>query len=319
MTVNPTFPEAVAADPVFLSDVREGLSKPRKTLSPKYFYDAAGSELFEQITALPEYYPTRTEIGILDARGPEIADVLPKQAALVEFGSGSTAKLRRLLRHLPDLAAYVPVDVSGEFLADQAKTLRHDFPELAVEPVVADFTKPFTLPETTGMAPRAGFFPGSTVGNFEPAEAEALLDSFGEILGPDALLILGVDLVKDKARLEAAYDDAAGVTAAFNMNLLKRINHELGGDFDLDAFEHRAVFNTQASRIEMHLVSRKDQTVRIGGDSFAFRQGETIHTENSYKYTLDTFRALAARAGWQTVTAWTDADALFSVHVLRRD
>ncbi|MGC5780501.1 L-histidine N(alpha)-methyltransferase [Methylobacterium sp. NFXW15] len=319
MTVNPTFPEAVAADPIFLADVRAGLSKPLKTLSPKYFYDAAGSELFEQITALPEYYPTRTEVGILDARGPEIANVLPKQAALVEFGSGSTAKLRRLLRHLPDLAAYVPVDVSGEFLADQAKTLRHDFPDLAVEPVVADFTKPFPLPETTGMAPRAGFFPGSTVGNFEPAEAEALLDSFGEILGPDALLILGVDLVKDKDRLEAAYDDAAGVTAAFNMNLLKRINHELGGDFDLDAFEHRAVFNTQASRIEMHLVSRKDQTVRIGGDSFAFRQGETIHTENSYKYTLETFRALAARAGWQTVTAWTDADALFSVHVLRRD
>ncbi len=319
MTVNPTFPEALAADPVFLADVRAGLSKPRKTLSPKYFYDAAGSELFEQITVLPEYYPTRTEISILDARGPEIAKVLPKQAALVEFGSGSTAKLRRLLRHLPDLAAYVPVDVSGEFLADQAMTLRQDFPNLAVEAVVADFTKPFTLPETTGMAPRAGFFPGSTVGNFEPAEAEALLDSFGEILGPDALLILGVDLVKDKDRLEAAYDDAAGVTAAFNMNLLKRINHELGGDFDLDAFEHRAVFNTQASRIEMHLVSRKDQTVRIGGDSFAFREGETIHTENSYKYTLETFRALAARAGWQTVTVWTDEDALFSVHVLRRD
>lgn len=319
MTVNPTFPEAVAADPVFLADVRAGLSKPRKTLSPKYFYDAAGSELFEQITVLPEYYPTRTEISILDARGSEIAKVLPKQAALVEFGSGSTAKLRRLLRHLPDLAAYVPVDVSGEFLADQAMTLRQDFPNLAVEAVVADFTKPFTLPETTAMAPRAGFFPGSTVGNFEPAEAEALLDSFGEILGPDALLILGVDLVKDKDRLEAAYDDAAGVTAAFNMNLLKRINHELGGDFDLDAFEHRAVFNTQASRIEMHLVSRKDQTVRIGGDSFAFREGETIHTENSYKYTLETFRALAARAGWQTVTVWTDEDALFSVHVLRRD
>ncbi|MFC6792639.1 L-histidine N(alpha)-methyltransferase [Methylobacterium komagatae] len=319
MTVNPTFPEAIVADPVFLADVRAGLSKPNKTLSPKYFYDAAGSELFEQITALPEYYPTRTEIGILDERGPEIANVLPKQAALVEFGSGSTAKLRRLLRHLPDLAAYVPVDVSGEFLADQAKTLRQDFPDLAVEAVIADFTKPFSLPETTGMAPRAGFFPGSTVGNFEPAEAEALLDSFGEILGPDALLILGVDLVKDKDRLEAAYDDAAGVTAAFNMNLLKRINHELGGDFDLDAFEHRAVFNTQASRIEMHLVSRKDQTVRIGGDSFAFRQGETIHTENSYKYTLETFCALAARAGWQTVTVWTDADALFSVHVLRRD
>lgn len=319
MTVNPTFPEAVAADPTFLADVRFGLSQPQKSLSPKYFYDAAGSELFERITALPEYYPTRTEIGILDARGDDIASHLPKQAALVEFGSGSTAKLRRLLRHLPDLAAYVPVDVSGEFLAAQAQTLRKDFPDLAVEPVVADFTKPFALPDTTGTAPRAGFFPGSTVGNFEPEEARALLDSFGAILGPDALLILGVDLVKDTARLEAAYDDAAGVTAAFNRNLLKRINHELGGDFDLDAFRHEAVFNTQASRIEMHLVSSKDQNVRIGGDTFAFREGESIHTESSYKYTLDSFKSLAARAGWQSVTAWTDPEALFSVHILRRD
>lgn len=319
MTVNPTFPEAVAADPIFLADVRAGLCKPLKTLSPKYFYDAAGSELFEAITALPEYYPTRTEIGILDQRGSEIAGLLPKAAALVEFGSGSTAKLRRLLRHLPDLAAYVPVDVSGEFLEAQAATLRGDFPDLAVEPVVADFTRPFGLPDAVGMAPRAGFFPGSTVGNFEPAEAGHLLDSFGEILGPDSFLILGVDLVKDTTRLEAAYDDAAGVTAAFNMNLLKRINRELGGDFDLASFRHCAVFNTQASRIEMHLVSQKDQTVRIAGDGFAFRQGETIHTESSYKYTLDSFRDLAAKAGWRSVTAWTDPDALFSVHMLQRD
>lgn len=319
MTVNPTFPEAVAADPSFLADVRSGLSNPRKTLSPKYFYDEAGSELFEAITALPEYYPTRTEIGILDRRGPDMAALLPKAAALIEFGSGSTAKLRRLLRHLPDLSAYVPVDVSGEFLAAQARTLREDFPNLTVEPVVADFTRPFALPETIGMAPRAGFFPGSTVGNFEPAEAQSLLDRFGEILGPDSLLILGVDLVKETGRLEAAYDDAAGVTAAFNLNLLKRINRELGGDFDLDAFRHCAVFNAQASRIEMHLVSLKAQSVRIGGDSFAFREGETIHTESSYKYTLAGFRELAGKAGWRSVTAWTDDDALFSVHVLRRE
>lgn len=319
MTVKPTFPEAVTADPIFLADVRAGLSKPQKTLSPKYFYDEAGSELFEAITALPEYYPTRTEIGILDERGPEIAALLPKAAALVEFGSGSTAKLRCLLRHLPELSAYVPVDVSGDFLAAQAQTLRADFPDLAVEPVVADFTRPFALPDTVGMAPRAGFFPGSTVGNFEPAEAATLLDRFGEILGPDSLLVLGVDLVKDTPSLEAAYDDAAGVTAAFNMNLLKRINHELGGDFDLEAFRHRAIFNADASRIEMHLVSRKDQSVRIGGDSFPFREGETIHTESSYKYTLDSFRALAATAGWRSETVWTDADALFSVHMLRRD
>ena len=185
MTVNPIFSAAVEADPVFLADVRAGLSAPRKTLSPKYFYDAAGSALFEAITALPEYYPTRTEVAILDQRGAEIAAMLPRQAALVEFGSGSTAKLRRLLSHLPDLAAYVPVDVSGEFLAEQAAMLKQDFPDLTVEPVVADFTKPFALPESIGLAPRAGFFPGSTVGNFEPPEAEALLNGFGEILGPD--------------------------------------------------------------------------------------------------------------------------------------
>ncbi len=319
MTVNPIFPAAVAADPVFLSDVREGFGGTRKTLSPKYFYDAAGSELFEAITALPEYYPTRTEIGILDARGPDIAALLPRHAALVEFGSGSTAKLRRLLRHLPDLAAYVPVDVSGEFLTEQAATLRHDFPGLTVAPVVADFTQHFALPESIAGTPRAGFFPGSTVGNFEPAEAEVLLRRFGEILGSGAFLVLGVDLVKETTRLEAAYDDAAGVTAAFNLNLLKRINRELGGDFDLDAFAHRAVFNREASRIEMHLVARSDQSVRIGGDGFSFREGESIHTENSYKYTLESFRTLAGRAGWQSVEAWTDAEALFSVHVLRRD
>jgi dimethylhistidine N-methyltransferase len=319
VTVNPTFSAAVEADPVFLADVRAGLSAPRKTLSPKYFYDAAGSALFEAITALPEYYPTRTEVAILDRRGAEIAALLPRQAALVEFGSGSTAKLRRLLSHLPDLAAYVPVDVSGEFLGEQAATLKQDFPDLTVEPVVADFTKPFSLPGSIGSAPRAGFFPGSTVGNFEPPEAEALLNGFGEILGPDALMILGVDLVKDTGRLEAAYDDAAGVTAAFNMNLLRRINHELGGDFDLATFHHRAVFNRELSRIEMHLVSLIAQTVRIGGDSFSFAEGETIHTESSYKYTLDSFRALAARAGWRSEMVWTDADALFSVHALRRD
>ncbi len=319
MTVHPTFPESVAADPVFLADVRAGLSKPQKTLSPKYFYDAAGSELFEQITALPEYYPTRTEVGILDARGDEIAAYLPKQAALVEFGSGSTAKLRRLLNHLPDLAAYVPVDVSGEFLAEQATTLRQDFPDLTVEPVVADFTKPFTLPETTGMAPRAGFFPGSTVGNFEPEEARALLDSFGAILGPDALLILGVDLVKDTARLEAAYDDAAGVTAAFNMNLLEADQPRTRRRFRPRRVPAQGRVQPDASRIEMHLESCKDQNVRIGGETFAFRAGETIHTENSYKYTLDSFKDLAARAGWQSVTVWTDPEALFSVHVLRRD
>jgi L-histidine N-alpha-methyltransferase len=319
VTINPTFSDPTPVAPAFLDDVREGLSRPQKALSPKYFYDAAGSDLFEQITRLPEYYPTRTEIGILDGRGPEIAALLPAGAALVEFGSGSTVKLRRLLRHLDKLAAYVPVDVSGEFLRDQAETLSADFPHLRVEPVVADFTRDFDLPESLAGLPRAGFFPGSTIGNFEPDEAEALLARFGRILGSGAHMIVGVDLVKDAATLETAYDDAAGVTAAFNLNLLTRINRELAGRFDLDAFVHRAVFNPDASRIEMHLVARDAQDVAVGSDTFAFAAGETIHTESSYKYTVESFRALAERAGWRWIQVWTDADGLFSVHALRLD
>ncbi|GAB6845031.1 dimethylhistidine N-methyltransferase [Methylorubrum rhodinum] len=303
---------------LFLTDVWDGLAANPKTLSAKYFYDAAGSALFEKITVLPEYYPTRTELRILDERGPEIAAHLPEGAALVEFGSGSTVKLRRLLRHLPGLSAYVPVDVSAEFLREQAEALRADLPALPVAPVVADFTRPFALPQSLSDRPLAGFFPGSTIGNFEPAEAARLLDGFGRILGEGATLIVGVDLVKDRAVLEAAYDDAAGVTAAFNLNLLHRINRELAGDIDPETFAHRAVFTEAESRIEMHLVSRVAQTIHVAGRAFAFAEGESIHTENSYKYTIASFRALAARAGWSAVEAWTDADGLFSVHALRR-
>lgn len=324
MTVKPSFSDAtpVALDTpelAFLADVRDGLSKKQKALSPKYFYDSAGSDLFEAITRLPEYYPTRTEVGILDRSGPEMAALLPARAALVEFGSGSTIKLRRLLRHLDKLAAYVPVDVSGEFLRSQAEVLSGDFPHLRVEPVVADFTRDFDLPESLRDMPRAGFFPGSTIGNFEPSEAEDLLRRFGRILGEGAHMIVGVDLVKDAAILERAYDDAAGVTAAFNLNLLTRINRELAGRFDLGAFSHRAVFNPQASRIEMHLVSTGAQDVGIGSDTVAFADGETIHTESSYKYTVETFRALVERAGWTWIQVWTDPEGLFSVHALRQD
>ena len=324
MTIDPRLTASSPAAPMsenglFLADVWDGLGASPKALPAKYFYDAAGSALFEQITALPEYYPTRTELGILDERGPDIAALLPDGAALVEFGSGSTAKLRRLLRHLPGLSAYLPVDVSGDFLREQAETLRGDFPDLTVEPVVADFTRPFTLPEGFKGRALAGFFPGSTIGNFEPGEAARLLDVFGRILGTGAMLVLGVDLVKDRAVLEAAYDDAAGVTAAFNLNLITRINRELDGEIDPDSFAHRAFFNEAASRIEMHLVSRRAQTVRVAGRSFAFAEGESIHTENSYKYTLDGFRALAARAGWASLEAWTDPDGLFSLHALRRE
>ena len=322
MTIKPVFAEAtplarIPDDPAFLADVLAGFARTQKTLPAKYFYDAVGSDLFEQITRLPEYYPTRTELGILDASGPEIAAVLPRGAALVEFGSGSTVKVRRLLAHSPDLAAYVPVDVSEMFLRSEAAALQADFPALRIAPIAADFTKPFALPDDLGDAPRAGFFPGSTIGNFEPAEAARLLRQFGDVLGNGATLVVGVDLVKDAAVLEAAYDDRAGTTAAFNLNLLTRIDRELSGTFAATAFGHRAVFNRAASRIEMHLVSRAAQTATVAGHAFAFVEGETIHTENSYKYTIDGFRDLAKQAGWSAVTVWTDPEALFSVHALR--
>ena len=300
-----------------MADALAGLSGRPKRLSAKYFYDAAGSALFEEITRLPEYYPTRTELGILSDRGAEIAAHVRGGAALVEFGSGSAVKIRSLLRHLPDLAAYVPVDVSGDFLRSEAQALAVDHPGLTVAPVEADFTKAFALPPVARGVPRAGFFPGSTIGNFERHQAQAFLRHAGRILGPGSVFIVGVDLDKDPARLEVAYDDAAGVTARFNLNLLARMNRELGADFDLGGFRHRAFYNAAQHRIEMHLVSLVAQKVRIGGDTIAFEAGETIHTENSCKYTIDSFARLAGSAGWRVEQVWTDAEHLFSVHALR--
>jgi dimethylhistidine N-methyltransferase len=299
----------------FAGDVIEGLSQPAKRLPPKYFYDAKGSELFEQITRLPEYYPTRTELGILRDRGAAICEVLGKDAALVEFGAGSTTKVRLLLERCK-FAAWVPVDISGDFLNAQAGALRKDFPSLEVYPVTADFTAPFALPPAIKAMPKVGFFPGSTIGNFEPDEARGFLRTARKILGPGAQMIIGVDLEKDEALLHAAYNDAAGVTARFNLNVLVRINDELGGNFDLSAFSHRAIYNRERHRIEMHLVSRKPQTVRILGQSFAFRAGESIHTESSYKYSLGRFAALAQGSGWKPTASWTDAACMFSVHAL---
>lgn len=324
MTVQPRFEGASPIGPLppagsFLDDVWTGLSQNPKKLPAKYFYDAAGSALFERITALPEYYPTRAELSILDRHGIAIAASLPPQASLVEFGSGSSVKLRRLLERAGDLSAYVPVDVSGSFLREQAEALREDFSGLKIHPVVADFTKPLTLPEAVEGHRLAGYFSGSTIGNFEPEEARRLLVQFGNVLGAGATLIVGVDLVKDREILEAAYDDAAGITAAFNLNVLARINRELSGEFDLDAFAHRAFWNAVQSRIEMHLVSRTSQEASIAGRRFRFRAGETIHTENSYKYTLSGFADLAAQAGWSAGEAWTDPAGLFSVHALRRE
>jgi len=299
----------------FAQDVIDGLSQQPKRLSPKYFYDVTGSELFEQITRLPEYYPTRTELKILRERGADIKATLPKNAALVEFGAGATTKVRLLLEQC-EFAAYVPVDISGDFLNAQAHALRKDFPHLNVYPVTADFTAPFALPDPVKAMPKVGFFPGSTLGNFEPHEACAFLRSARDILGKGGQLLIGIDLEKDERQLHAAYNDAAGVTARFNLNVLTRINRELGGNFNLSGFTHRAIYNRERHRIEMHLISRTQQTVRVLGRSFSFRAGESIHTECSYKYSLDRFTALALGSGWTPRVSWTDPDNLFSVHEL---
>jgi dimethylhistidine N-methyltransferase len=300
----------------FAADVIEGLTTFPKRLPPKYFYDEAGSELFERITELPEYYPTRTELGILEQNAPAIAALFDADSALIEFGSGSSRKARILLGGSPALTAYVPVDISPEMLNGEAAALRRDFPKVSVLPLAADFTRPFKLPPAIAGRNHAGFFPGSTIGNFEPSEASTFLRNAGRILGPGALFIVGVDLIKAPEILHAAYNDAAGVTAKFNLNLLARINHELGADFDLDAFEHRAFYNRERHRIEMHLASTKCQRVRVCGEAIDFRAGETIHTENSYKYSVQSFGALARGTGWNPVFVWMDPNHYFSVHAL---
>jgi dimethylhistidine N-methyltransferase len=300
----------------FASDVFSGLSAPQKSLAPKYFYDERGSQLFEAITELKEYYPTRCELAILREHMADIAGVFGPKTALIEFGTGSTRKVRILLDGARTVEAYVPVDISAEMLWQEARQLQHDYPRLLVLPVAADFTQPFRLPSAIVGLARAGFFPGSTIGNFEPQDAAAFLRHAGRMLGARATLVVGVDLVKDANILNAAYDDAAGVTAQFNLNLLTRINRELAADFDVDAFSHRAFYNSERRRIEMHLVSGRRQTVNIAGHMLKFAAGETIHTENSYKYTIESFGLLAQSAGWTPVKAWTDG--FFSVHALAK-
>ena len=300
----------------FAVDVLAGLTASPKRLPPKYFYDSAGSALFERITRLPEYYPTRIEIGILRERAQDIAALIPAGAALIEFGSGSSTKTRIILSAAKSLNAYVPVDISAEFLREQAAALRQEYPAISMLPVAADFSKPFDLPPAVAKMPRAGFFPGSTIGNFEPHEAAAFLRHAGRILGPGASFIVGVDLVKDPHVLQRAYNDAEGVTAQFNLNLLARINRELGAKFDLACFEHHAFFNRERSRIEMHLASLRRQRVKLLGECIELRAGETIHTENSYKYSIESFGAMARGAGWTPAAVWTDAGGKFSVHAL---
>ncbi|MBV9953764.1 MAG: L-histidine N(alpha)-methyltransferase [Pseudolabrys sp.] len=311
-------PQPILDDNAFAADVLRGLSMTPKRIPAKYFYDAEGSVLFEQITALPEYYPTRCELAILRAHGKDIAGVIPEGAALVEFGTGSTKKVRLLLKHAPKLACYVPVDISAEMLEAEAAALRRDKPQLPVLPVVADFCRSFPLPKETQAAPvRVGFFPGSTIGNFEPHEAADFLRHTSNILGANAFLIIGVDLIKDTAVLNAAYNDKQGVTAKFNRNVLFRINRELGANFKPDCFEHHAFFNRERSRIEMHLASHKRQKVRVLGETVEFRAGETIHTENSYKYSVESLAALARGVGWMRAGVWTDKKNYFSVQAFR--
>lgn len=296
-----------------VADALAGLTAARKTLPCKWLYDAAGTRLFEEITTLPEYYPTRTERGIFDRYGAEIAARIGPHARIVEFGPGDGVKAVQVLGHLRAPAAYVPVDIAADWLKDAAARVSAAFPTLEVIPVVADFTHEFALPLAP---PLLGFFPGSTIGNFRREEAAGFLARLRAALGAGARLLIGVDLVKDPAVLVAAYDDAAGVTAAFNLNLLARLNREGGADFDLSAFRHRAVWNAEAERIEMHLLSLRDQRVALGGRRIAFAAGETIHTEDSHKYRPDGLRALAAEAGWREEALWTDAAGLFSVWLL---
>jgi dimethylhistidine N-methyltransferase len=308
--------ETAVDETPFATDVLKGLRSTPKMIPPKYFYDAAGSELFERITELPEYYLTRTELQILNDNAQAIAKVIPEGAALIDFGSGSSRKARILLSAAPKLASYVPVDICAPMLDQEVAQLQPEFPALKLIPVNADFAKPFQLPAGVGSGPRAGFFPGSTIGNFEPHEAASFLRHAAKLLGPKAVLIVGIDLVKDSEILNAAYNDAAGVTEKFNLNLLVRVNRELGGQFNLDSFEHHAFFNRERNRIEMHLASSKRQKVKVRGETIDFRAGETIHTENSYKYTVDSFGALARGTGWTPLKLWTDADRYFGVQAL---
>jgi len=299
-------------------DVVDGLDRTQKTLPCKYFYDERGSQLFDEICELEEYYPTRTESRILHDHIAEISARLGDDCRMVEYGSGSSTKTRILLSGVPGLKVYVPVDISREHLNATARILSHDYPGIDITPVCADYTQPFSLPRPTRpIAGTAVFFPGSTIGNFDPNEAEEFLANIARVAGPSGGLLIGVDLKKDHGILHAAYNDASGVTAAFNRNVLVHINDVLSADFNVDAFDHHAFYNEELGRIEMHLRSLADQSVNVGPRRFHFARGETIHTECSYKYSLPQFAALAGRAGFEVEQVWTDEQSLFSVQWLR--
>lgn len=303
----------------FGPDVLRGLSATPKAIPAKYFYDGIGSRLFDRICELPEYYPTRTEMQILKAHRAEIANLIGPDACLVEFGCGSLAKVRQLVEAMPRLGGLVAVDISRDHLLDAATALAEDYPRLPVAAVCADFTRPLSLPGIAQQRRRVGFFPGSTIGNFEPDEARSFLRTVADDLGPQGALLIGVDLVKDRETLERAYNDRDGLTAAFNLNLLSRINRDLCGSFEPRFFRHHAFWSEDASRIEMHLISRRRQRVHLAGRSVLFDEGEAVHTENSYKYTVAGFHRLAGESGFRPAQTWTDSKGLFSLHFLTVD
>jgi dimethylhistidine N-methyltransferase len=301
-----------AVDPAFRADVLRGLAEPIPAIPARWLYDLRGSELFDDITRLDAYYPTRTETALLEARMPEIAALAGPGSAIVEFGSGSSTKTPLLLKAARP-AAYVPIDISGEYLRDSAARVDAQFPQLPVYPVEADFTRDVALPDAIADLPRLGFFPGSTIGNFVPRSATDLLRHFRDILGVGSKLLIGMDRVKPVERLIAAYDDPEGVTATFNLNLLDRINRELGGDIDVSAFVHQARWHEMNGRIEMHLVAVRDTAFTIDGTPFAFAKGSSIHTENSHKYGARGARLLLLAGGWSPLAEWTDEAGDFAL------
>ncbi len=302
----------------FLKDVIEGLGKNPKTLKPKYFYDNRGAQLFTEICTTPEYYPTRTEIKILNQNAEDIASQIGDNTALIEYGSGALEKIKILLNFLKEPVGLIPVDISEDQLFVSAKNLENLYPNLEILPVAADFTKPIPIPGFSQPPKKyVAFFPGSTIGNFEPDLAIQFLQGVTKTIGLDGLLLIGFDLKKDIETLLAAYDDQRGITASFNKNLLSRVNGELGGNFNLNTFEHVARYNENKGRIEMHLKSITEQTVSINKELFEFLEGETIHTENCYKFTKESFTAMASKAGLSPVKTWTDNQNLFAVMLLR--
>jgi L-histidine Nalpha-methyltransferase len=302
---------------VMLNDVLEGLAAPQKAIPSLYFYDELGSDLFEQITEVDEYYPTRTEVSIMEAHGAEMAAMIGPGVRLIELGSGSSMKTGRLLRHLDSPAAYVPVDISQEHLMAAAERIAAEFQDIEVLPICADFSEPMVMPTPRMEVKRnVAYFPGSTLGNFPQHMAADLLALMSEEMGPGGGMLIGLDLRKAPEKILPAYDDAQGVTARFNLNLLARLNNELGADFDVDGFTHRAVWDEAGSRVQMHLVSRREQTVTIHDHRFEFQPGEHIHTEYSHKYSLAAFSEIAEKNGFRVERVWTDPEQLFSVQFL---